>query len=511
MSTHATRRCGLGSIVARGLLGVSAAGGAALSTSTSLAAPPAAAATAVTPSIQEAYPAAYDLSVAFERIANSIGPSVVSIEATRTVRMTQSAGNLPPEMQEFFERFGGPSVPGFGGGDQPDREFRQGGEGSGFVVRSDGYIVTNNHVIDGADEVAVVFTDGSRATAEVIGTDPGSDIAVIKVDRTDLESVSFADADDLRVGQWVVAAGNPFGLSSTITAGIVSATNRRTLGITGYEDFIQTDAAINPGNSGGPLVDLNGDVVGINTAILSRNGGNQGIGLAIPVRIAGPVVESLITSGSVTRGYIGIGGGDLNDGLARSFGFRGTEGVVVNNVPEGDPADRAGLEVGDIITEINDQPTPNFAELRLIAAELKPGDTAALTVFREGRERVIELTVAPRPDAARAAGAGETRPGAPIEMEKVGIEVTTITPEVRTQFRMPDTINGVVIARVDPSSPAGRNGLRPGQIVRRIGDATIETMDDFNEAMKDADLSDGIRMLIQQGNARQFVWLESDD
>ena len=322
---------------------------------------------------------AHQLSTAFEDVADHVRPSVVSVSTRRGMQNTVAAGLAPQQPQanpfqespfgDFFDHFFGPGGPQFGPGMQQPQE----GLGSGFVVSKDGYILTNAHVVEGADEITVRTNDERDLEAKLVGSDPQTDLAVLKVEDGKLDALELGDSDSLRVGQWVVAAGTPFGLSSSITSGIVSATGRSNLRIADYENFIQTDAAINPGNSGGPLLDLEGKVVGINTAIFSRSGGYMGIGFAIPINMAKNVMNSLIADGKVTRGRLGAWIQDLDDDLAESFDYDSRNGVLIGDVDPESPAGKAGLQSGDIVLEYDGEPVTKADDLRMRVAGTKPG------------------------------------------------------------------------------------------------------------------------------------------
>src|SRR5438477_1172751 len=304
----------------------------------------------------------------------------------------------------FFRRFFGSPFDDNGGRRQP-RTFKERSLGSGVIVTKDGYILTNNHVEDGADEIKVARDkDKKQFTAKVIGRDPRTDIAVLKIDAKDLPFITFADSDKIEVGDVVLALGNPFGIGQTVTMGIVSATGRGGMGIEDYEDFIQTDAAINPGNSGGALVDAEGRLVGLNTAILSRSGGSQGVGFAIPANLARSVMDQLIKSGKVERGFLGVGIQDLTPELARQFNVKDTQGALVSSVTPDSPADKAGLKSGDVIVEFNGRAVPDSRHLKLQVAETAPGSSTPVRVMRDGVNKMLSLTVKAMPGEAIAKG-----------------------------------------------------------------------------------------------------------
>jgi serine protease Do len=353
---------------------------------------------------------------------------------------------------------------------------RQHGIGSGVIVTKDGYILTNNHVVENADEVRVGLQDGREFTAKVVGRDPKSEVAVIKIDANDLPTIPLADSDNVEVGDVVLAVGNPFGIGQTVTTGIVSATGRGgTLGLD-YEDFIQTDAAINPGNSGGALVDLEGRLVGINTAILSRSGGNMGIGFAIPTNLAKDVMESLIEHGKVTRGYLGVMIQDLTPTLAEQFDLKaGTKGALIGDVTANSPAQIAGLKSGDVILEFDGKAVNNSRQLKLQVARTEPGHTVPVKVLRNGKEQVLEVKVKELPGSEQLARSGATPSD---EGTLKGVTVSDLDPNTRQQFQVPASMKGgVVITDVEPDSAAAEAGLRPGDVILEINRQTVKSAD----------------------------------
>jgi serine protease Do len=411
-----------------------------------------------------------DLDVSFRTgfgpVVKAVQPAVVSIRSTtkpkqesRNRRGSPQGQQIPPELRNFF---GGNLPFDF---DMPEDRGPRTGLGSGVIVSPDGYVLTNHHVIDGADEVRVALHDGREFAAKVVGSDEDSDVAVLKVEGRELPSVPLGNSDSVQVGDIVLALGNPFGLGETVTMGIVGATHRNTPPgmerIENYEDFIQTDAAINPGNSGGALVNLKGEVIGINTAILSRSGGNQGVGFAIPANNAKNVFDQIVKHGKVSRGFMGIVPQDINTTMAKQFGFsNGTRGALVADVTSGGAADKAGVKAGDIITEVNGQKVAGAADLRVKVGSLNPGATAKLSVFRDGGSRDINVTLGARPAEEQAANTGGVDKGA--EGPRLGIGA-----EPRKNG------SGLTITNVEPGSAAAEAGLQPGDIILEVNRKSI--------------------------------------
>jgi len=437
---------------------------------------------------------ANELSDAFVAAAEAVQPSVVSIRAIKVVQPALELGELPlpPQLLRRFQ------LPFEGRGDGA-RGYEQRGMGSGLIVDPDGLILTNNHVVDGATELEVALQDGRRLPATVVGTDALTDLAVVRVDAEGLAAARLGDSDGLSVGSWVIAVGNPFGLENTITAGIVSAKARSNVHVAEFEDFIQTDAAINPGNSGGPLVDLHGDVVGINTAIASRSGGYQGIGFAIPSNLVKSVMDSLVRDGKVTRGMLGVIIQPLDPDLARSFDYDSTDGALVAEVTDGSAADRAGMKPGDIVTAIDGRPVRTVNELRNAVAATAPGTAVDLDLFRDGRRTELSVRLDERSDAQVAAG----RADAP---EPLGLDLQPVTPDLAAAHGLPED-HGLMIRAVEPGSAASRAGLEPGDVILDVQGKAVSTLRDFHEATAKADLKSGVRLTIRTGDHRRFLVL----
>jgi serine protease Do len=450
---------------------------------------------------------ARQLSSAFEDVAEHVRPSVVSVTTERKPQQGgPNGGNPYPETPfgDLFDRFFGPGGPG---GRQFDFGMPQPQEGlgSGFVVSKEGYVLTNAHVVDGADQITVRTTDERELRATLVGSDPQTDLAVLKIENGGLEPLELGDSASLQVGQWVVAAGTPFGLSSSITAGIVSATGRSNLNIATYEDFIQTDAAINPGNSGGPLLDLNGEVVGINTAIFSRTGGYMGIGFAIPINMARDVMNSLIEDGRVVRGRLGAWIQDLDEDLAGSFGLDSRDGVLLGDIEPGSPAEEAGLEAGDIVLELDGQPVSRADDLRKRIAATRPGEEVDLLIWREGRRRTVEVEVGELKSDEVAAD----RPATELD-QGVGMMVRTLTPELRQQLGLEGDARGAVVMEVEPFGPAADAGIQQGDVIVQVQSTPITSAEDLRRELAEHDLEKGVRIAVQSGAARRFAFLKAD-
>ena len=374
--------------------------------------------------------------------------------------------------------------------------------GSGVIVDPSGYILTNNHVVGFADEIDVRLWDRREFRAELIGTDEKTDLAVIKIKANDLVAATLGDSDNLHIGEWVVAAGNPFGLDNSITQGIVSATGRSNVGIVDYEDFIQTDAAINPGNSGGPLVNLKGEVIGINSAIFSRSGGYMGIGFAIPVNMARTVMKSLIKDGRVVRGWLGVAIQDLDKDMAASFGFKGTEGALIGDLTPDGPADRAGIKQGDIVVRYDGQVVTNVTQLRNLVAATKPGERVDLIVFRDGTEKSLRVKIGELKAEQRGIDAQEE------PSLEIGVAIQAITPEIAQQLGV-SSDEGVVVSGVEPGSVAESAGLRVRDVILKINGKSVNSVQEFRDLMKKSDLAKGVRLTVQSGDFQRYVFLKT--
>ncbi len=413
----------------------------------------------------------------FAPVVKKVSPGVVRVFTTTKPRQS-SMPEFPGFENPFFRRFFGEDpdeAPGNPGSRR--RGFRappQHGLGSGVIVTKDGYILTNNHVVDGADEVKVALQDGREFEAKVVGRDPKTDVAVLKIEAKDLPFVTMADSDRIEVGDLALAVGNPFGIGQTVTMGMISATGRANVGID-YEDFIQTDAAINPGNSGGALVDVEGRLIGINTAILSRSGGNQGIGFAIPTNLARDIMEKLVHDGKVTRGYVGLMIQDLTGALAREFKLKDNHGALVGDVVPKGPADKAGLKTGDVVLEFAGKPVRDSRQFRLQVARTSPGQQVPLKVLRDGETKTFELKIQELPGGQSVAKSDRS---APDEGTLNGVEVSNISPEARQRFNIPDNIKGALVTDLEPDCAAAEAGLSVGDVILEINRQPVKNADE---------------------------------
>jgi serine protease Do len=438
-------------------------------------------------------------SKAFVAIAKKVLPSVVSITSEKTVQNT----SIPNTRN--FQFFGDPLFDHFF---QSPEKVPQVGSGSGVIVSKDGYILTNNHVVADADRIKVSLEDGKSYDGELVGRDPKTDVAVIRVKTKgeDLTPIQMGDSEKLEVGEWVLAVGNPFQLSSTVTQGIVSAVGRSHIGLADYEDFIQTDAAINPGNSGGALVNLDGELVGINTAIASRTGGSMGVGFAIPVNMAHKIMQDLITNGKVTRGWLGIRIQNLNDDMAEVFGLDKPRGALVQGVESGSPGDKAGLRQGDLIVAMDGRQIKDTEELRLRVTDRSPGTKVELAVMRDKKEITIpvklgELDSDTDKTAALSGGPDRDRD----RSSDLGLTVDELDAQTRRELNLPRGTAGVVVSDTDPSKPAGRAGLQRGDVILRVGDTPVETVRDFRQALRDTPSGKPVLLLINRDGNEIFL------
>ncbi len=436
----------------------------------------------------------------FTEVAKMVTPAVVNITTVMSAKVSDGR-TVPDELRERMEEFFGKPFGPRGRGQQGPMEPpspRMGGQGSGVIISSDGYILTNNHVIENAREVTVTLPDKREFKGKIVGTDPKTDLAVVKVEADNLPTVAWGDASKLQVGEYVLAVGNPFGLNSTVTLGIVSAVGRGHMGITQYEDFIQTDAAINPGNSGGALVNTKGELVGINTAIFSQSGGYQGVGFAVSTTMGKPIYESLIKTGKVVRGYLGVGIQDLTHDLAKSFGIKDSKGALVSDVKEESPADHAGIKQGDVITKYQGQPVEDAVALQRLVTRTPVGSKVPVTVIRDGREREVTVTVNEQPDTTKIAKVetGEA------DYAFAGVAVQDLDQETAKELGLKGKAQGVVVTKVDPESGAQKAGLMPGDVIKEINRQPVKSVKDFEKMSSGVKKGDSVLILInRRGNS----------
>ncbi|HEV8663340.1 MAG TPA: DegQ family serine endoprotease [Candidatus Methylomirabilis sp.] len=433
---------------------------------------------------------------AFVEVAERVKPAVVNINTTQKAR--------PPRRPQVDPFFRGPFREFFGD-DFFERFFREGPRrdlerrslGSGVIIDQQGFILTNNHVIERADEIQVTLSDKRTFKAKVVGTDPKTDLAVIRIEKaTGLTPARLGDSDRIRIGEWAIAIGNPFGLSQTVTVGVISATGRSNVGITAYEDFIQTDASINPGNSGGPLLNVRGEVLGINTAIVAAG---QGIGFAIPINMAKGIKDMLIAQGRVVRGWLGVQIQSLTEDLAAQFGVKPDEGVLIANVLKDGPAEKGGLKAGDVVLEVDGAKVTGVSQLQRLVAAVPPGKQVNLKVRREGGDLFLTLAVGEMPAEEPVAAAVPDEQGA----ARYGFKVQDLTPELREQFGLKET-GGVVVSELDPEGPAARTGLRAGDVILEVGRQRVRNSKEFVAAVRRAG-EKGILLRVWRDGGSQFV------
>ena len=463
---------------------------------------------AVSATAQESTPAPSreGIITSFAPVVEKVAPSVVTVFTTQTV--SRGATQFPfsdDALRQFF------------GGQTPQRQGKQTlqGLGSGVIVSPDGYILTANHVVSGAEEIMVgLGTELRKYKAKKIGTDPGTDVALLKIDATNQPAIGFADSDKARAGDIVLAIGNPFGLRQTVTMGIISAVGRGGIGIVDYENFIQIDAAINMGNSGGALVDTEGKLLGINTAIFSRSGGNQGIGFAIPANLARDVMQSLRQNGRVVRGYMGAAVQTLTPELADAMKLKGdATGALVGEVSPGSPAQKAGIKTGDVITSVNGKKVTDNRELRLMVGSMAPGTNAQIEVNRDGQKKSINVDLAEMPPGTTQEGA-EPSPAEPAQPEKAtvfgGVAVADITPEIRNALSLSNDIKGAVIADIDPDSAAAKAGLREGDVIQEVNKQPVRNAKDLVAINKSLKPDEKILIRVWSQGRSGFVALEPE-
>ena len=434
----------------------------------------------------------------YSRVVKGVVPAVVNISSSRVTKQ-ETSGMRDQQMDPFFRQFFGEEGPGRF---NVPKERREKSLGSGVIVSPEGYVLTNNHVVDHATEITVTLRDKREMKAEVVGTDPRTDIALLKIDGTNFPYVTLGDSSKVQVGDVALAIGNPFGVGQTVTMGIVSAMGRGNLGIEEVEDFIQTDAPINPGNSGGALVDDEGHLIGINTAILSgRSGGNQGIGFAVPVNLAHHVMDQLLKNGKVERAYLGILPQDVTPAIAKAFGAKEAKGAVVGDITPDSPASHSDLKQGDIILEVNGKSIDDANQLRNEIGVLLPGSEVKLNVLRAGTPQQVTVKVGTFPSKEERASLDQKGTGSSLD----GVSVESLTPETARQMKLDPETKGVVVADIDPSSHAADAGLRAGDVIQQVNRQPVKNVRDFDHAMSSAKKDDPTLLLINREGNTLFV------
>jgi serine protease Do len=429
--------------------------------------------------------------LSFPDVAEMVTPAVVTISSEKSI--------TDREEFRFFHRF-------FGNRDHPALE----GHGSGFIIESNGTILTNNHVVGDADKLTVKLSDGREFDARIAGRDEQTDLAVVRIDATGLPTVRLGDSDEVRVGEWVLAIGSPFDLQleHTVTAGIISGKGRSNVRLAEYEDFLQTDAAINPGNSGGPLVNLHGEVIGINTAIATHNGGFQGVSFAIPIDFARSIVERLLSEGKVTRAWLGVTLDDVSSAQARELGLARPEGVLVKTVTENSPAERAGLRNEDLILAMDGKPAESVSRFRNRVSLCRPGQHVALGVLRGGRTLTMSAELGRLTDEVLAAAEDAPESNGGQEFAEIGVQIHQLNPELRRQFELDPDVRGVLVADVVPETPAARAGLQAGDLIIAVNRKSVESLRDFQSAMERTRAGHDLVLRVKRGGQSILVTLE---
>ncbi|HUO76920.1 MAG TPA: DegQ family serine endoprotease, partial [Thermodesulfovibrionales bacterium] len=438
-----------------------------------------------------------ETSRAFSEIVSAVSPAVVNISTTKVVRRD----TLPFSEDPFFDLF--KPFHDFG----LPKKWKEQSLGSGVIVSKDGYIITNNHVVEQSEDIRVTLFDKRSFRGKIVGADPKTDIAVVKISADNLPTVPWGDSDKLQVGEFVLAIGNPFGLSHTVTMGIISAVGRANVGIADYEDFIQTDAAINPGNSGGPLVNVKGELIGINTAIFSRSGGYQGIGFAVPSNMARLVMDQLMKEGKIVRGWLGVTIQDITPELSQKFGLKDSKGALVGDISKGSPAEKSGMMRGDVILEFNGKEVKSVGSLRNIVSQSKVGSQVKLKILRGGKEYQLTVTVAELPKEV----AGSPAEPSPEDIQKnafSGITVMDLTREIARQLGLGANERGVVVVKIEQGSSADEAGLKKGDVIQEIDKKKVAGLGDFNKITSSIESGDTTLLFINRGGRRFYITIK---
>ncbi len=444
-------------------------------------------------------------SKAFVNVVKKAQPAVVHIKVEKTTRNpSRNQGGEDIFNHPFFDQFFGPQYRQQRPQQPRQREHKQRGQGSGFIISKDGFILTNNHVIEDADIIKVSLSDDREFDAKVIGADPQSDVALLKIeDPENLPVLPLGDSEALEVGEWVIAIGNPFGLSQTVTVGVVSAKGRSSVGINQYENFIQTDAAINPGNSGGPLINVHGEVIGINTALFSKTGGYMGIGFAIPINMARSIEDQLQKDGKVTRGWLGVVIQDVNKELAESFGLKEAGGILVSEVQEDSPADKAGIKQGDVIIRLGETVLKDVSDLRNRIALISPESEVTLHIIRHGEEKNITVAIGEQPsDFGKGVGSSKGKDS----LEDFGLILQDLTKELADKLGYEEN-SGVIISDIQPDSSAAAEGLKPGYLIEEVNRNKIGNLQELHAVLKQTADTKRILLRIRAGDYSRYVVL----
>ena len=429
-------------------------------------------------------------------VVKAVLPSVVNISSSKVVKASQETEQM--QMNPFFRQFFGDQGEGHS---RAPKDQREKSLGSGVIVSPEGYVLTNNHVVDGATDVRVTLGDKREFQARIIGTDPKTDVAILKIDGTNLAPITIGDSSKVEIGDVAIAVGDPFGVGQTVTKGIISAKGRGGLGIEDYEDFLQTDAPINPGNSGGALVNDRGELIGINTAIISHgSGGSQGIGFAVPANLARQVMDQILKNGKVVRAYLGILPQDVTPGMAKAFGEKEARGIVVGDVTPNSPAQHSGIERGDILLELNGKPVTDSNSLRMTISMMAPGSSINLKVVRNGSEHDMTVKLAEMPTETAKVNSHDSE-GTNTALD--GVEVSSLNPQIAEQLNLPPSTTGVVVSGVDPSSKMADSGLREGDVIQEVNHQSVKNMADFQSAVRKA--GDSPLLLVNRGGRTLYI------